>query len=169
MWRVIVYCASVWISATYAAGYWVVGPVFGLVVVAYDSNLFRNLKLGRHAFFILVSTIIYAAVCRIALGRWERQSDLFNYFIGPFPVAVVVGSILMCFAHRFIFQSSNSQMFRATISLIASFYLVTLFGYLKDKAGLWPHLNLISAFVAVWQGTYLYLFFVKTKGASPPR
>ena len=117
LFRWIVYGVSAWVSVKYADGYWVVGPVFGAAVISYDSDSFRKLVVGRHLAFFIASTLIYALVYRISIGPWEFHSDFLNYFAGPFPSAVVTGSVLLPIAHRVIFRKTPAAAFRVAASI----------------------------------------------------
>ena len=154
-----IYIVSVWISVKYADRYTVVGPVFGLAVVAYDSKFFRNVSRDKHVMFVAASTFIYALVYWVSLGKWESKSQLFNYFIGPFSVGVVLGSILLPLAHQIILRSSIAKTKQVIPSLVVSFYVVMLTAYLSNEFGFGAHFNFASVAIAVWQGLYLYLFF----------
>ena len=115
------------------------------------------------------STLIYALVFWISSGKWSWPNDLMNYFFGPFQVAVVVGSLLLPFTHRVLFQRPAPLAWKTALLLIASFYAVTLISFINDKhplgfheqAFLGFHLNFITLSIAIWQWLYLALFFRK--------
>ncbi len=156
LFRLIVYLASVWVSVKFADAYWVVGPVFGMAVISYDSNSFRNLIIGKHALFLLASTFIYALVYWISIGKWGWPSESLNYFAGPFPAAVVTGSFFLPLAHRVVFGTSAGVTLRVTLWLSLSFFLVTMMTLLNDRFSLGLHINFIAVAIALWQGIYLY-------------
>ena len=163
LFRFLVYAASVWISNKYADGTWVVGPVFGMAVVSFDIKSLKNLDLFRHAAFLGASTLIYALVYRISRLEWGGNSDLFNYFIGSFPAAIVTGSVLMSVAHSVFFNKSKETMVRAIAGIILSFYLLTFLMYFNEKSRLGWQVQWITVMIATWQGMYLYIFFSRGK------
>ena len=157
----VVYFISVWLSVKYADGYAVVGPIFGLAVVAFDSKFFRNILKEKHLSFILASTLIYALVYSITSIKWESQIALVNYLIGPFPIGVVLGSILLPTAHKMIFKKPAALMRQVIFSLIASFYVVSLLAYFYNEFKWGIRFSFLGVSIAVWQGIYLYLFYSK--------
>ncbi len=161
--RLVVFAVSVWTSNKYADGYWVVGPVFGMAAVSFDIKSLKNLDLFRHAAFVGTSTLIYALVYRISRLQWGTDTDLFNYFIGSFPAAIVTGSVLMSVAHCIFFNKSKDLMVRAIVWLVASFYFLTFLMYFNEKSHLGWQVQWITVMIGVWQGLYLYAFFLKTK------
>ena len=163
LFRLLVYGASVWVSNKYADGYWVVGAVFGLAVVSYDMKGFKDLDFIKHAIFLAFSTLIYALVYRISRLSWGTDTDLFHYFIGSFPAAIVLGSVLMPITHCIAFNKSKELMVRAIVTLVASYYVVTLAMYINEKSNLGLHVQWITVMIASWQGLYLYTFFSKSK------
>ena len=163
LFRFLVYAVSAWVSSKYADGYWIVGPVFGMAVVSFDIKSLKNLDLFKHAAFVAASTLIYALVYRISRLEWGNNSDLFEYFIGSFPAAIVTGSVLMSVAHLMFFNKSKETMIRAIAGLIVSFYLLTFVIYFNDKSHLGWQVHWITVMIAVWQGMYLYIFFSKGK------
>lgn len=154
----LIYAVSAGISIKFADGYWVVGPVFGLSVTAWDSNLFRNFDGRRHGTFLISSTLIYALVYWVAMRKWESQFEEVNYFFGPFPLGVVLGSVLLPLAHALIFKNAQARIKRTIISLAACFYVVMFFAYLGNR--FWPenHFNFVAVAIALWQGIYLFSF-----------
>ena len=163
LFRLLVFAASAWVSNKYADGYWVVGPVFGMAVVSYDMKSFRDLNIFKHAFFIAVSTLVYALVYRISRLEWGNGTDLFDYFIGSFPAAIVTGSALMAVAHTVFFNKSKEVMVRAIAAMVVTFYLLVFFMYFNEKSHLGLRFQWIAFMITVWQGTYLYTFFSKSK------
>lgn len=157
--RFAVYAASVAVSNKFAAGYWVVGPVFGLAVLVF---LWRRAKAywPGAAAYVAASTLIYALVYRIAGFKWgASSSDFSSYFIGPFPVAVLVGSILLPCAHAIILRCPRALAWRTVAMLAASFYFVTFLAYLNSERGIGPYVSSwLPIMIAVWQGVYLLSF-----------
>ena len=159
--RLIIYVCSVLISFKYAGGYWVVGPVFGLAVVCWDSNTFRSFAAKKHLAFLAASSLIYALVYHISRQNWNHGSDFMDSVAGSLPVAVITGSILLPLAHK-VFLSAGWKAVRQTIPLlVASYYLVTAVSWAKDVSGVTWDINFLMVAIAAWQGAYLYSFFLK--------
>ena len=163
LFRLLVFAVSAWVSNKYADGYWVAGPVFGAAVVSYGMKSLNDLNVFKHAAFIAVSTLIYALVYRISRLEWGNGTDLFDYFIGSFPAAVVTGSVLMSVAHTLFFNKSKEVMARGIFALVAVFYLLVFLMYFNEKSHLGLQWQWITIMIAAWQGTYLYVFFSKSK------
>ncbi len=157
--RLVVFAASAWISVKYAVGYWVVGPVFGLAVVCWDSNTFKKFVAAKHLSFLAASTLIYALVYHISTLNWDHGSDFLDSIIGSLPIAVVLGSVLLPLAHKFLFSSSFKRVARLIILLILSFYIITLFSFANDHFEWSLKINFLAIAITVWQGLYLYFLF----------
>ena len=163
LFKLVVYGASVWLSNRYADGFWVVGPVFGLAVVLFEMKSFKDLSPVKHGLFIGLSTLIYALVFRISRLEWGSDTDLYHYFIGSFPAAIVTGSVLMSVIATVVLNKSKEQMVRAIILLVCCYYFVTLAMYINEKSHLGLHVQWITVMIAAWQAIYLYAFFSKSK------
>lgn len=157
--KFIIFLVTAWMSVRYADGYKIVGPVFGLAVVAFDSNLFRKVSKEKHILFIIASTLIYGLVYWISMWKWEADFVLINYFIGPFPLGVILGSVLLPLAHRKILTSSPALTKQVMVSLVASFYMVMILAFLNNEYGVGIRFNFIAISITLWQAIYLYLFF----------
>ena len=163
LFRLLVFAASAWVSNKYADGYWIVGPVFGMAVVSFDLKSLKDLNIFKHASFLAASTLIYALVYRISRLEWGNNTDLFEYFIGSFPAAIVTGSVLLSVAHTILFNKSKDVMVRAIAGLVVSFYALVFLMYFNDKSHLGWNIQWIAVMIAVWQGMYLTIFFSKSK------
>jgi hypothetical protein len=155
------YGAGAWASVKYADEYWVVGPVFGAVVLFFARKALRKNAAGAASYFA-ASVLIYALVRFIADLGWGDGRAFFEYVAGPFPVAIVAGSLLLPLAHRAFLKADARAAFRTSATLVGTFYLVTLLGYVNEELGVGPHVAWLPVLVAVWQGTYLAGFFRKT-------
>ena len=164
--RVVVYAASVWLSQKYADGYWVVGPAFGLAVAIFAWMSSKDRDAKKCVVFVAASTLIYALVYWLSRLDWRNNSDLFEYFLGPLPAGVITGSMLLPAAHARIFKTPHLLAAKTALGLIISFYIITLLGYLDDKVGFGMNIPWLSVMIAVWQGIYLYLFFIKRERDS---
>ena len=153
------YLAGAWVSQKSCAGYWVVGPVFGAVVLACNARALPALGWVRPAAFLGSSTLIYALVYGIAEnGGWEWHNPVVEWLSGAFPAGVVAGSILLPLAHRVFLGSAFRRTVGAWALLIASFYGVTLAALAADRLGV-TGINFLAIAVYVWQGVYLAVFF----------
>ncbi len=157
--RFLIYASSVFISCKYANGHWVVGPIFGLAVVCWDSKNFRNFVVAKHIAFLAASSLIYALVFRISSQNWGRGSDLADSLYGSLPIAVITGSVLLPTAHKVLLKVGSKALARTIPLLILSYYLIAFVSLANDawKLG-WP-INFLFLSVGAWQGIYLYSFF----------
>lgn len=157
------YVAGVAASCHYADGPWVVGPAFALVVIAWDSNLFRAFSLPKHLGFAAASTLIYALVFEISSQNWTQGSDLAASLYGSLPVAIIVGSTLLPFAHRYLLKVSEKLVAQTIPLLIFSYYLVAFVSFTNDHWNLDLSINFLYIMIAVWQGAYLHFMFPEKK------
>jgi hypothetical protein len=159
--RFLILASSVFISAKYADNYWIVGPVFGLAVICWDSNNFKNFVAAKHLAFLVASTLIYALVFHISSQNWNRGSDWQDSFFGSLPAAVVIGSVLLPWAHR-IFLSARIAIVRKVICLlIGSYYVTASISLANDQWGFGWKINFLFLMIALWQAIYLYTLFAK--------
>ena len=158
--RALIYIACVWVSYKYAAGYWVVGPAFGLTVAFFDAKSLKNFA-ARHVFFIALSTLVYALVYCISQLKIGDDSVLYNYFIGSFPIAIVTGSVLLPVIHTRLFNRSRAGLSFAILSLVGSFYIVELVMLVNEKIQISATFPWLALLIAVWQGAYLFTFFTE--------
>jgi hypothetical protein len=157
--HLLIYASSVYISSKYANGYWVVGPVFGLAVISWDSDTFRKFVAAKHIAYLAASSLIYALVYHISRQNWNRGSDLMDSVAGSLAVGVIVGSALLPFAHQ-IFLSANLKTARkAFLLLVAAYYIVTAVSWANDEMNWGLRINFLTVMIAAWQGAYLYAFF----------
>lgn len=156
----IIYISSVAISLKYANSYWVVGPVFGLVVITLDSASFRSFVASKHVAYLAASSLIYALVYHISRQNWNHGSDLMDSLAGSFPAAVITGSILLPLAHRVFLSAVWKKVWRTTVILIAAYYFVTVLSWANDASGMNFRVNFLMILIAAWQGLYLYSFYI---------
>ncbi len=154
--RFLIYVSSVFISSKYANDHWVVGPVFGLAVITWDSNTFRNFAAARHVAYLAASTLIYALVFHISSQNWNHGSDLLDSLIGSLPIAIITGSILLPVAHKLFLSASSKAVGRTIPLLIMSYYLVAFISLANDACHLEWHINFLSVSIGAWQAVYLY-------------
>ena len=115
--RLVVFAGSVWLSNKFADSHWVVGPVFGAAVIVFGWKEVRT-NLPRGAAYLAMSTAIYAFVYYLSGLKWGDTSDLFVYFLGPFPVAIVAGSILLPCAHAILLGRSRAATWPVSIGRV---------------------------------------------------
>lgn len=156
--RVIAYLAGVLASYKYAPDYFVVGPVFAAVVLLFSGKWALE-RPARAAAYVAASTAIYALVYFISGLDFGKGSPVTESFLGPFPAAVVAGSVLLPAAHVLIIGGPRTDAWRAAAWLTGCFYLITLAAFAAEQAR--PNLGIPWLFIliAVWQGTYLKNFF----------
>lgn len=159
--QILLYVASVLISVKYAGGYWVVGPVFGLAVIGWDSDTFCKINAARHLPFLAASTLIYALVYHVSSQRWGNGSDLAESLYGPLPIAVIIGSVLLPVAHEFFLKATDRNFARVIPLLIFSHYLVSMLSFANEHMNFGINFNYLLATIALWQGIYLYCLFPK--------
>ena len=159
--RFLVYTASVFISWKFADGYWVVGPVFGLAVVVWDSKSLKDLQTRPHVAFIIASTLIYALVFKISSQRLDLGSEFLESLFGSFAISIIIGSLLLPLAHKIFFKTNEKMFMNTVFLLILSYYFVVLMSLIHDMSGHNLPINMLFLLVALWQGVYLYSFFSK--------
>ncbi len=157
--RFLIYASSVFISCKYANSYWVIGPVFGLAVICWDSRNFRNFAAVKHVAFLISSTMIYALVFFVSSQNWNHGSDFTDSFFGSLPIAVITGSILLPLAHKFLLKTGTKILFRTMPLLILSYYCVAAFSLANDAWKWGFQINFLFLTIGLWQGFYLYSFF----------
>ena len=162
--RAAAYLIGAWISQKYAAGYWVTGPVFGLVVLIWDSEMPGDIFRLKNVPFLTASTLVYACVFWIASRDFGYNSTFWEIFTGSSSWGVLLGSLLMPQAHR-IFLGNGSRVRAASIQLVISFYLVTGVSKIAEHFSLGSGVNFIGIAVFVWQGIYLANFYL-VRGAD---
>lgn len=156
--RWVLYAVCVAVSQKFANAHWVVGPVFGLTVAAFDAMGRKDADWARRAGFVATSTLIYALVYQISTLNGRNDSELFEYFFSPFSAGVVSGSVLLPLAHAVFFRRSFRLAKFVSLALVVSYYLVTLLAFGYDHLGVEWGVPWIAILVGVWQGVYLRLF-----------
>jgi hypothetical protein len=131
--------------------HWVVGPVFGGVVVLWDWTCCQKPRWVRWGVFLVVSTLIYAMVRELADIRLP-DSPIFEVL---FP-AVLVGSFLLPLAHRIILNQPRVPIVTTGILIYIASYAGSL---VSDGLGLGAPWTMLINSVAAWQGAYLFLLF----------
>ncbi len=163
--RFVIYACSVFISCHYVNNHWVVGPVFGLAVISWDSETFRAFAAKKHLAFVAASSLVWALVYTIASQNWNRGNDLADSLYGSLPIAVVVGSVLLSLAHRTLLGAAAKTTVRTTGLLVLSYYVIALFSLANDSLKWGLHMNFLLMSLGAWQGAYLYSFFLHDRSA----
>src|SRR3989338_2932502 len=109
-----VYGIGSWICFKNVAGYWVVGPVFGTMMLVWRWAAGKNIRERRSVVFFIVSTLVYALVYFVA-----DKFDNLAY-------AVWAGSALMTLAHALIYRSPGGVSAAAFFYLVLSFHLLAV-------------------------------------------
>ena len=161
--RLLAFAIGTWLSQEYVDEYWVVGPVFGCVVCLWSCTSLRDAKDLKKPLFILASTLIYALVYHISRMDWDTGTALAEMLVGSMPVAVLVGSVLLPFAHKTILGKVPAGWRTAPLLLAASFYLISFVATAADHFDLGGHIRFISIAVVLWQAIYLNAFFRRGK------
>jgi len=129
------------------------------VVLIWHAILVRKPHLGRYLGFFISSTLIYWAV--IEMLQWDiPETGLLRIFTP----AIVMGTVLLSFAHKAFLGGSLKRVLVAIPTIYAATYLgaefilnpLDLSGLAKD------FINTIG----VWQGTYLIVHFWGKKGCQ---
>ncbi|MBI4388068.1 MAG: hypothetical protein HY582_03390 [Candidatus Omnitrophica bacterium] len=150
------------ISTKYCGQDWVVGPVFGVTAIIWQTGL-KNLN-RKHLLFLGLSTLIYAAVSKVS-SLWEFKSDFANTFVGSFSLAVIFGSVALPFALQAVFPETKKQFKKVVISLVACYFVITGVAYFFTNVLEVKGINFVDIMIVVWQALFLYLFFWR-KSAS---
>jgi hypothetical protein len=158
--RFVIYACSAFVSCKYFNSHWIVGPVFGLAVVGWDSKNFRDLSAIKHLAFLAASSLIYALVFTISSQNWNRGSDLYDSLFGSLPIAVITGSILLPTAHKLLLKIETKKLARTVPLLILSYYVIAFFSLANDTWKWGLQINFLVVSITAWQGIYLYSFFV---------
>ena len=158
---ILAYAASVFISHKYAAGYWVVGPVFALALFIANFESVRKKVSPNHLLFLAASTLVYALVYWISDKGWKFHSDTADMLFGALSGGVVVGSLMLPFLHSMLLGADAKSSQSTALSLIGAWYAVLLLAWIDDAVKFKPDINYILIAIAVWQGIYLYRLKVK--------
>ena len=146
--KLLVFVAGAYVSFAHCAEYWVVGPVFGLVVLCWQAASLRTFLAPKRLGFLASSTLIYAFVYWISSQKLPEVPYLFSAFL----LAVLVGTVLLPLAHGWWLGASRRRVTLAIPVVYGVFYL-TQFLTLPDAVQKW-----VNA-VSLWQAAYVFCFF----------
>jgi hypothetical protein len=130
-----------------------VGPIFGIVVLIWQSDSVRSLIASSSLKFLLLSTLVWALIdwlLHVASG--DKYLDL----------NILVGSILLPCAHAWAFRSSWRRAGLAIVLSFAGFESSRLLPENGDLLG-----RIVNA-ASLWQGGYLLAMFGPALGAAKP-
>ncbi len=139
----------------YAAGYWVVGPVFALAVFLVNRDKVFGKISAQHVIFTASSTLIYALVYRLADKGWKLSPDWFDMLAGGFTAGVVLGSVLLPCVHMLLFGGNFKEVRSVTAMQVISWYVILLLSWGFEKLDFRQPVDFMFVAIAVWQGIYL--------------
>lgn len=152
---IVIWLAASYLSRQYAAGYWVVGAVFGAAL--FLSNRDRVLKKInlQHLLLFAGSILVYALVYLIAAKGWRFQNDWLDMLTGSVTSGVIVGSVLMPVLQAMLLGGEMKVVRSVSLKLIASWYITLIFSKVLESVGIGTKIDFLWVSIAVWQGIYL--------------
>ncbi len=154
--KIIVFTVGAYVSILYETSYWYVGPIFGAVVLVWNTRSPRDLLRISSGLFLLASTLIYAGVWWLMdheRAWWFHNSE------GYFYISIAIGTIALPIAQTVILHRPEWKRTLLAIPLIyGSWYLLaSLLTSLMEHRHIESSL-LINA-VPIWQAAYLLFMF----------
>lgn len=138
---------SVAVSFQWIQEFWVVGPVFGLVVLLWDWERSRTVRPTAYAGFLIASTLIYALVV------WMVRENFFQEALPEYIVpGVLAGTVLLPLAHKVFLGNS---MVRTIISMILVYGVSMGCGMIFDTISVAMPFKMILNATGAWQISYL--------------
>lgn len=162
--RIVVFVVGAYISTKSVRGtffnpiceFFLIGLIFGVVVIVWQWSLARELQWNRGVGFFLASTFIYMFV--IILPELDISETVFSFIIQN---PMCLGTILLPLAHKLILKTS---WLRIAVTIPSVFALTFAGGALFQWLSLGDFINIIT----IWQGTYLaFMFYPYDSGKSP--
>ncbi|GEM_PF-6825374 len=153
--RLALFAVCAWVSGEHMDEGWVIGPLFGLVVLAWYLALPPTLTL-QHALFLFASTLIYALVAHLAVDGLPMTQHSMEV-----NQAVLVGTVSLPVAHRQLLGAPWDRVVRAIIGVYVIWFAIGKLLEMMDLDGTWGLINMAS----IWQALYLYFMFAPW----PPR
>jgi uncharacterized membrane protein YdcZ (DUF606 family) len=150
--RVIVFFVGVYFSYEHAEDYWVVGPVFGSVVLFWQYSIHRKLQIPKAVAFFVSSTLIYALVRYMFDFEITGKIDEVAHFSAP----VLAGTILLPIAYKLMMGCSWKRVY---LAVPAIYVLWHLSGFLLEKLALDSNVEPWINHVMAWQAVYLIAMF----------
>ena len=150
--RILFFVAGTITSYIYAPKYWIVGPIFGAVVLFWHWSLTRKPRLLGYVGFFLASTLIYALVIKMSSIHTPETG-----LIGIFMPWLMAGTILLPIAHKYFLKVSWPKVL---VTIIAVYAVAYTGGTLLNKVDLYSNpIRYFVNIVMLWQGTYLFCMF----------
>ena len=146
--RVLLFAAGAYVSFDRCAEHWVVGPVFGTVVLLWRPAGVRGAFTSKSLGFLASSTLIYALVYGISRQKMPEVPYLFSSFM----LAVLVGTVLLPLAHGWWLGAPRRRVRLAIPVVYVAFYLSQ---FLDPPDAVQKWINAVS----IWQAAYLFCFF----------
>lgn len=153
--KVFVFLICAWVSATHMTDYWVIGPMFGLVVLIWRSTDVDSLFKPDAAAFLIASTLIYAVMVKL------ERSDNFTL-----ETAVAAGTVLLAATHAgFLKVPWNRAAIAAVGTYVVWLILSRLLGQLDERTQIGQTINealrasRLVNLASIWQATYLAFMF----------
>lgn len=154
--RLAAFVVGACVSYKYMAGYWVIGPVFGAVVLFWYADSPQKAASLKVPSFFLASTLIWALVFWMSGKEKISHQDIL--------VPVAAGSVLLPLAHMFFLNASLRRTLIAVPVIYGVFfvsYRLTEYFHTVDRGVLIQYsLNVVVA----WQAAYLACMFFNKKG-----
>jgi hypothetical protein len=148
----VVFTAGAVLSYIYAPKYWIVGPIFGAVVIVWHWSLTRKPRWTGYIGFFLASTLIYALVIKISTLKIPETG-----LLGIFMPWLIAGTVLLPLAHKYFLKVS---WLRVVLTVVAVYAITYGGGTLLNQVGLNTHpIRYVVNAITLWQGTYLACMF----------
>lgn len=149
------YILSVLISWKFCAGYWVVGPVFWLALLAANYGHICQRFSPRHLALGFASTLVYALIYWMANNTWQFRREWVDMLAGGLTAGVILGSILMPSIQALLFGMDFKTAGAVSLALILSWYGVNFISWVDEAIGVKPDIDYGLIAIALWQGIYL--------------
>ena len=150
------FLVGVWWSAISCYG----TPIFGAVILMWNSKSVREALSLRSVGFLAISTLIYT------LGYWHfAKNTPSSGGEGDAIIilkAVGIGTVLLSITHAFLLKASWRRVFIAVPCIYISWYLVGFLLGNRVMEMINPVAPILILPVAIWQTAYLLFMFSPT-------
>jgi len=154
-----------YISSDHMAEYWWLGPMFGMVVLIWQTDTPASMMQLPNGLFLAASTLIYALVVRIVGSLNRGDWDIY--------VGVAAGTILLPVAHAWFLRAPWKRAKIAIPAVYAVWFLVSRGLEGLERAGpagahLWEmieHSKVVNS-ASIWQAAYLAFMFRPAERAT---
>ncbi len=160
--RIVVFVVGAYISNKSVAGvyfnpiceFFLIGVIFGVVVITWQWSLTRELQWYRWAGFILASTLIYLLVT-ILLELDIPETALSSVIHNP----IFLGTILLPLAHKLILKTS---WLRVAVTIPGVYAVSFSIGVFLEELVPYGTARDFVNIIFLWQGAYLmFMFYFK--------